>query len=143
MNCKNCGQKLDEGALFCTKCGTKVENQEIKKEDAVQNVAVTQAANQNTSKPKTNGLAIAGFVISIVSPICCCGTLSVLSLIFSIIGLSQINKNSEDGKGLAIAGIVISGVSILIWAILYFLGVTTSLINDAQSELPSSFINLM
>lgn len=137
MNCKNCGQKLDEGALFCTKCGTKVEIQETKPVEDNQNV------NQNIEKHKTNGLAIAGFVISIVSPICCCGTLSVLSLIFSIIGLSQINKNDESGRGLAIAGIVISAISILIWFIFYFLGITTSLVERAQSEIPSSFINLM
>jgi Tfp pilus assembly protein PilE len=51
---------------------------------------------------KTSGMAIAGFILAFVC--------SLLGLIFSIIGLSQINKSNGTlgGKGLAIAGIVIS-----------------------------------
>ena len=54
---------------------------------------------------KTNGMAIAGFVLSFF-----CG---ILGLIFSAVGLSQIGKTGEGGKGLAIAGLVISILSIL------------------------------
>lgn len=57
--------------------------------------------------PRNNGMAIAGFVLSFFC--------SPLGLIFSAIGLSQINKDpSQGGKGLAIAGLVISIVSFLI-----------------------------
>src|SRR3954454_19320869 len=48
----------------------------------------------------TNGMAIAGFV--------CAFFCTPLGLIFSIIGLNQINQSGQGGKGLAIAGIVIS-----------------------------------
>jgi hypothetical protein len=53
---------------------------------------------------KTSGMAIAGFVLSFLC--------SLLGLIFSIIGLSQVNKSNGTlgGKGLAIAGIVISAI---------------------------------
>jgi len=56
---------------------------------------------------KTNGLAIAGFVLSIL--------LSLVGLILSIIALIQINNSNgtQKGKGLAIAGIVIGAVSML------------------------------
>ena len=55
-----------------------------------------------------NGMAIAGFVLSILAllfyPLC------VLGLIFSLIGLSKANRQGRPHRGLAIAGIVISGI---------------------------------
>ena len=64
---------------------------------------------------KTNGLAIAGFVTSLV----CCGT--PVGLILSIIGLTQINKDPyQGGKGLAISGIIISAIG-LVGAVFYYL----------------------
>jgi hypothetical protein len=58
-------------------------------------------------------MAIAGFVLSFFC--------SILGLIFSIIGLNQIKQRGQGGRGLAIAGIVISCVSIVI-AIAVFAG---------------------
>jgi hypothetical protein len=56
---------------------------------------------------KTNGLAIAGFVTSLL----CMG---LVGLILSIVGLSQIKKDpSQGGKGLAIAGIVLGALGIV------------------------------
>ena len=63
---------------------------------------------------KTNGMAIAGFVLSLF------GYTALLGLIFSAVALSQINNNPKrwKGRGLAKAGIVISlifiGISIII-----------------------------
>ncbi len=70
---------------------------------------------------RNNVLAITGFVLSLVSllinPI---AVLSILGLIFSAIGLSKV-KVVNSGKGLAIAGIIISILSTIysIWAIIY------------------------
>jgi hypothetical protein len=61
------------------------------------NYAVPPQAN------KTNGMAIAGFVLAFLLPL--------LGLIFSIIGVNKAKKTGT-GKGLAIAGIVISAISI-------------------------------
>jgi len=52
----------------------------------------------------TNSMSIAGFVCSFF--------VNILGLIFSIIGLNQIKTSEEKGRGLAIAGIVISSISI-------------------------------
>lgn len=60
-----------------------------------------------TGAPKTNGMAIAGFVCSLLC--------SPLGLIFSILGMSQTSKDpSQGGRGLAIAGLVISIVSLVL-----------------------------
>ena len=61
--------------------------------------------NKNVTR-KTNGFAIAGFVLSLL------GCVGILGLIFSIIGLSK-SKEWNDGKGLSIAGLIISILRIL------------------------------
>lgn len=66
--------------------------------------------------PKTNSLATAGFVCGVISCICCCGVpFNILGLIFSIVALVQMNAGGgeQPGRGLAIAGLICSGVSLL------------------------------
>lgn len=60
-----------------------------------------------------NGFAIAGFVCSFF--------VALVGLILSIIGLNQIKKQGGKGKGLAIAGIIISAAQFVIWIILIVL----------------------
>lgn len=63
-------------------------------------------------KRKTSTCAIAGFILSffIFTP----------GLILSIVGLDETKKYGEDGKGLAIAGIVISCITLLMTIVIYF-----------------------
>ncbi|MBX6752094.1 MAG: DUF4190 domain-containing protein [Micromonosporaceae bacterium] len=62
--------------------------------------------------PGFNGFAIAGFVLSL----CACFPLGI---IFAIIALVQMRRSGERGRGLAIAGLVISIVWILcLWAVI-------------------------
>ncbi|WP_232662254.1 DUF4190 domain-containing protein [Pseudonocardia sp. TRM90224] len=51
----------------------------------------------------TNGLAIAALVLGIIG-------VTLLSIIFGFIALSQIKRTGQGGRGLAIAGLVISAV---------------------------------
>ena len=60
----------------------------------------------SVNSAKTNGLAIAAFVISLL----CC---NVLAVIFGHIAISQINRTGEGGKGLAIAALIIGYLSII------------------------------
>ena len=32
MYCKHCGKELEDGAIFCTRCGKPVQGQPVKKE---------------------------------------------------------------------------------------------------------------
>lgn len=114
--CTNCGNKLEENEKVCKSCGKMLENNN--------NINFNANSNVSTSS-KTNGFAIAGFVISLVS-ILCCGFSSILGLIFSIIGLVNANKGNKEGKGLAIAGIVISSILLVLLIALYALGFATS-----------------
>jgi hypothetical protein len=56
--------------------------------------------------PGTNGMAIAGFVLAFFC--------TPLGIVFSAVGLNQTNRTGQKGRGLAIAGLVISIVSIII-----------------------------
>lgn len=124
--CSKCGAKLEVIDKFCNSCGTKVIGVPVEES----NTQISMVNENNVSSQKNNGFALAGFIISLVSTICCCGCLSGLSLIFSIIGLSQINKTHEGGKGLAIAGIVLSSIGFLIIIGVYLLSYTTSFFNE-------------
>ena len=65
---------------------------------------------------QTNSMATAGLVMSCIALICCggCAPLAVLGIVFSIVGLTQANRDpTEAGKGLAIAGLVIGIISLL------------------------------
>lgn len=69
--------------------------------------------------PKLDNMAIAGVICSGLGLICCCGgpVFSGLGLAFSLIGLSNINKDpvNRSGKGLAIAGIVMGAIGLLMF----------------------------
>ena len=125
--CVHCGSNLEEGSNVCPNCGAKVEEM---KEEVVETVVVNEpnrqaytapAAQAQPAKNPTNGLAIAGFIISLVSAILCCGALSPISLILSIIGVADANKKNGSGKGLAIAGIIISVLALLVAIVIWLL----------------------
>ncbi len=69
--------------------------------------------------PKTDGMAIAGVILSGLGLVCCCGgpIFSGLGLAFSLIGLNSINRDpiNRTGKGLAIAGIVMGALGLLLF----------------------------
>jgi hypothetical protein len=74
------------------------------------------------SSQKTNGFAIAGFIFGLLGFLTGFG--AILGLVFSAIGLSRIKKNPKRfrGRGLAIAGLVLSiiviGIVLLILLLL-------------------------
>jgi hypothetical protein len=68
-----------------------------------------------TAAPTTNSMAVAGLVFGLIGLtggwMCCGGPLfSVLGIVFSSVGLSQIKRNptQETGRGVAITGLVLS-----------------------------------
>lgn len=86
------GNELDDRAIMCPKCG----------------IALTQTV-ANSGQTQSNGMAIAGFVLSFFIPL--------LGLIFSILGLKR-SKETNNGKGLSTAGIIISCITMVITLII-------------------------
>lgn len=137
MFCKECGCKLDDGSDFCPNCGKKIERSaeraqaediSIMKTADEKSVAITandenrtQPADARKIEPKgVNGLAIAGFVVSLLS----LGLgyfyaiASVIGLILSAVSMGM-RKKYASCNGLGIAGLVIGIISTVIWLIVW------------------------
>ena len=61
---------------------------------------------------KWNVLSIVGFVLSILG-------FNIVAIVLGFIGLSQVKKTGERGRGLAIAAIIIGFASIVLGIILF------------------------
>ncbi|MFC9559334.1 DUF4190 domain-containing protein [Agromyces sp. NPDC056965] len=61
---------------------------------------------------KWNVLSIVGFVLSIVG-------FNIVAIVLGFIGLSQVKKTGERGRGLALAAVIIGFASIVIGIILF------------------------
>ncbi|MEN1988285.1 DUF4190 domain-containing protein [Paenibacillus hubeiensis] len=73
--------------------------------------------------PKTNGKSIAALVLGILSIITpYVGLLiGIAAIIFASLSLKEIQRNLEQGRGMAIAGLVCGIIGTLIYAILFVL----------------------
>lgn len=108
MFCKYCGQQLNDGAAVCTHCGCPTENFRKSPERPAEKAA-----------HKTNGFAIAGFVLALVSLVF--GTSSalmgivvpVVAIVLSAIGMAK-SKTVQSGRGMAVAGLVIAIIALVL-----------------------------
>ena len=86
---------------------------------------------------QTNSMAIAALVMGILSitlGLLCCGPFvicNILGIIFSLVSLSQIKKNPEQqtGRGMAIAGLVMSILGLIVFIILFAFGFLTGILD--------------
>jgi len=82
MYCSNCGNKIERGALFCTKCGSGVENTPMN----------NQSIYYYAPKVPGNGLSIAGMVLGIV------GLTFALLYLLSVVSDSYILERVVYGR---------------------------------------------
>lgn len=95
MYCKNCGSLIDNDAVVCPHCG----------------VATDKFAGEVAPvKNQKNTLAIVGFIFSFL--------ISIVGLICSILGFKKASTLEGKGKGLAIAGIIISVINMVLGVVL-------------------------
>ena len=92
MFCPKCGKDIRDDSAFCPFCGA-------------------QVGNFSTPTPKTNVVAIIGFIFAFL--------FSPVGFIRSIIGAVHAKNCDGNGKGLAIAGVI---VSVLISSLSFMLG---------------------
>lgn len=88
----------------------------------------TQATNsgsyvQPPQNQENQGFAIASMVLGIISLVCCClGNISLIMAIVSIVfGVITLVKK-KPGRGMAIAGIICSSISVVIYIALLIIG---------------------
>lgn len=66
--------------------------------------------------PQNNGIATAALVVGIVANVCCGFPAGIVALVLGIIGLNKSKTMCGNGKGMAIAGIILGIISI-IWSV--------------------------
>lgn len=73
----------------------------------------TQRPAQATTLGATNTYALLAIILAFISPL--------PAVIFGHMGLSQIKRNGDSGRGIALAGTIIGYVVLVSWAALIFL----------------------
>jgi len=129
MNCPRCGSEMQLSDPVCPRCGTRNEaympaQPEQQPYDQQYQQPYNQQPYQQYQQPvyyaqppkQSNGMAIAGFILSFLFPL--------LGLIFSIIGSSKAKQMDGAGQGLATAGIVISVAFMLLGGIVAAAGMS-------------------
>lgn len=117
MFCKYCGSAVDENATFCPKCGKNLRESAPPPSAPYNNQPYNQnnygnqpGYNQNNQYPrpatKENPLALVGFIFSFF--------IALVGLICSILGYRKAVNEGAEYKNLALAGIIISAVSMAI-----------------------------
>ena len=125
--CPGCGALISNELDYCEYCGARIQKQETisKKEESPQKqekVVIYQPAPAPAAEPtvktvykKTSGVAVAALVFALLG-------VSPLAFILSIIGIAVTSGRDSTltGRGLAIAGLIISLMGILAWIIFFF-----------------------
>ena len=90
--------------------------------------------------PRTNPMAVTGLVMGIVATIglCCCYgfPFNLLGIVFSLIGISQIKADplNQQGRGLAIAGLVLSLLSLMLGVVMLVIGLSLGIFGEMMKE---------
>ena len=132
MYCRHCGSKVGDNDMVCANCGALTEyGERVANPDGSLNkdayrpggtagqnggsagyqngnyyYAPENAGYRPRENQKSNSMALAGFICSFF--------VSLVGLILSIIGYRKSKELNGEGRGLAIAGIIISIVSMVL-----------------------------
>lgn len=70
-----------------------------------------------------NTMALISLISSIIGVFCCIG--SIVSIVLGIMAMNEIKRTREDGYGLAVAGLVISIATLLVYLVIMIFSVHT------------------
>lgn len=113
MFCQHCGSNIDDHSTVCPHCGV--------------NVTPIAPAAQPTPAPtynpapalQDNTIALVGFIMAFIIPF--------VGLICSIIGYNKAKNGGFNHKDLAVAGIVISALSVVGSVVIFFINLVVIL----------------
>ena len=71
----------------------------------------------------TNGQAIGALVAGILGvPLCFCGIPSIIAIVLGILAMNETKRTGQDGRGMALAGVIIGGVGLVLAALVWIAG---------------------
>lgn len=112
MYCQNCGKQMEEGATFCSECGSSLQNQNTYTTSNGYTTSNSYAASFEMDSQK-KGTAIAALVLGIFGLLA--WIIPIVGLPVGIVGLVLgIKGSKKSGKGMAIAGIVLSTICLIL-----------------------------
>ncbi len=115
QQCTRCGWNNQLGSLYCSRCGQWLSSwRPIQAAEPIMSPPQEQPLPATTA-PRTNSLAVTGFICGLVGFFIFGVALGPVAVILGIVALSQIRKSgdSRGGKGFAIAAIVIGALAFL------------------------------
>ncbi len=127
MYCKNCGRELPDGLDMCPYCGADRYNNKVYEDKKVKKNKQKKVKYVAPRKKGSALYSILGFVFSL------CGISifplvgSIIGFVLSCIGISESRKTNANCGGLGIAGLIISLISIIIYAAIITLFVLMAL----------------
>lgn len=80
----------------------------------------------------TNGFAIAAMVLSLVGA-------SILGVIFGHVALGQIKRNNQEGRGMALAGVILGWIGVVLYIV--FIIAAVSATSDAVTDICNDYPN--
>ena len=113
MFCRFCGHEVHPSYNVCPSCGHALNDV-----NKMQDNKSSNFSKSNSTRVRSSRMAIAGFVLGLISYFSY-GFLGILGLIFSIIGMTQTNDGNYSKRGFAIAGVVLSSISLAIWILVF------------------------
>lgn len=121
MYCIKCGKQIPDGVLFCPDCGAPQSTSESSSNNGSGQSGYSQPGSNQPGyfiPPQTmkvasyNTMCIVGLVVSGISLfINFFGLVGITGIILSVIGLNQCKKMNENGKMLAVVGIILGAFS--------------------------------
>ncbi len=128
LSCARCGAQNPNDSQFCQNCGSSLSVRESAQ------LSVKSPSSSNTitiSEKRTSGFAIASLVLGILGWTFIPIVSSIIAIIFGAIGISRTKPGSNiQGRGMAIAGLVLGSVAlfigIIIIAVIIFLAIAFS-----------------
>lgn len=153
MNCKNCGNIIQDGMLQCTMCGTKVDQQQSQQYDSYSNQGNgfqdQQQGQQQQQNWNNNGQNYGGnfqqqaanapentlfLVLGAIYCLCCCNFLiGIPALIFTVLmnnaykegRIADYNSNRNVAKWIYIGGIVLWIITVILGMVFNIFGAIT------------------
>lgn len=112
MFCTNCGKEIPNGSTYCSECGAVQPGGTPPVSNA--GVEVKPIGQSVVQKAPYNTMCIVGLMISGISLLLnFWGLVGIAGTIVSVIGLISCKQKNENGKALAVIGIIIGAFSIL------------------------------